>query len=388
MVADPTRQVLVVLATDGDPDVCSSDVAGVAAVAADGVSGQPQVLTAVIGIENADAAALAAMAAAGGAGAPIPIGSGTGAAQQFVNALRNIRDQAVSCRYAVPPTLGASPVETDLAVSTLAGPGAEPTPIRLVAGLSACAAGGFYVDDPMAPTTVILCPATCQTAHAAGGSTVTVSAGCGAGSPPPGMPLPGDGGICNGAVDFQCVPQCGSTVPAVEPVCAGGNWVCATGLVSVEGCTVCPPVPHGCCKADGSLADGSCIDGAWQCPPGAQLFGTGTCKPPTGCAATLPCALSAFCKVPDASCGTGSLTGSCQPIPTSCPPGGPPVCGCDGLEVHASALRGLARRGVDRIGQRIPAPPPPTRSPAGRSSARSRARSAARSRARPPSTLA
>ena len=72
MIGDPTREVLVVLATDGDPDVCSSDVPDVAAVAADGLSTHPQVLTAVIGIENADATALAVMAAAGGGRAADP----------------------------------------------------------------------------------------------------------------------------------------------------------------------------------------------------------------------------------------------------------------------------------------------------------------------------
>jgi hypothetical protein len=345
MIADPTREVLVVLATDGDPDDCSSDVQGVAAVAAAGVSGQPQVLTAVIGIENADTTALDTMASAGGLGAPIPVGSGTGAAQQFVDALRTLRDNAVSCRYAVPPTPGASPVQTDIAVSTTTAPGAKPAEIKLVAGLPGCAAGGFYVDDPEAPAAVTLCPDTCQAVHEASGSTVEVSAGCGAGSPPPGTPVAGDGGTCDSTVDFQCVPECGSTVPAVEPECIASNWVCGAGLVSTATCSECLPVPHGCCKADGSIADGSCIDGTWQCPPGAQLFGTGTCKPPAACAATLPCALTDYCKVPDASCGKGSLAGSCQTIPASCSGGGPPVCGCDG-QTHASACA-ASLAGVD-----------------------------------------
>jgi hypothetical protein len=58
LLADPTRQMVVVLATDGDPDSCDSNAANVSAEAAAAAAADPQVLTAVIGIEHGNAAAL------------------------------------------------------------------------------------------------------------------------------------------------------------------------------------------------------------------------------------------------------------------------------------------------------------------------------------------
>ncbi len=343
---DPTRQVIVVLATDGEPADCMATVVDTAAAAADGLSGDPQVLTAVIGIQNAETSALDAIAAAGGAGAPIPIGSGPNAAQQFVNALRSIRDSEESCRFVIPPTPGATPTPTDIALSYVSTPGAAAQALPLLAGVASCSSeGGFYVDSTTAPTAVTLCPGNCATAHMSGGSTIAVSAGCGEGSPPPGTPLPDGGSDCGSAVDFACVTTCTQSGPAVVPLCVGTAWVCGPGLISTNTCTDCQAVPHGCCKSDGTLAEASCINGAWECPPGADLFGTANCKPPAVCAATLPCPLTQFCQVPDASCGTGTIAGSCQPLPTACPSGGTPACGCDG-QVYPSTCAADAA-GVD-----------------------------------------
>jgi Mg-chelatase subunit ChlD len=345
LIGDPTRQVIVVLATDGEPDDCSSTVSAVAEAAADGLSGQPQVLTAVIGIQNAEASALAEIAASGGAGAPIPIGSGPSAAQQFVDALRSIRDSQESCRFVIPPTPGATPAPTDVQVSYLSAPGAAAKALPLLAGASSCSSeGGFYVDDPTQPTAVTLCPGNCALAHMSGGSTISVTAGCGEGSPPPGMSPPG-GPDCGSSVDFTCVTACAATGPAVVPVCVGTEWACAPGLISTTMCYTCAAVPHGCCKSDGTLAEASCINGAWECPPGGQLFGTADCKPPAVCAATLPCPLTQYCEVPDASCGLGSVAGTCKDLPVTCPGGGPPACGCDG-QVYANGCA-AASAGVD-----------------------------------------
>jgi hypothetical protein len=346
LLAEPTRQVIVVLATDGEPDECASTVDNVAATAADGLGGTPQVLTAVIGIQNAQTDALAEIAASGGAGAPIPIGSGPDAAQEFVNALRSIRDGEQSCRFVIPPTPGVTPKSTDIAVSYRSAPGAGPMALPLLAGGASCSAeGGFYLDDELHPTAAILCPGNCATAHTSGGSTITVTAGCGEGSPPPGGPPPDGGMDCGSAVDFACVTACDDPASAVVPLCVGTQWACAAGLISTTTCTDCNAVPHGCCKGDGTFDQASCINGAWTCPPGGDLFGTATCEPPAVCAATLPCALTQYCQVPDASCGQGTVLGSCQALPVSCPSGGPPACGCD-AQVYPSACAAAAA-GID-----------------------------------------
>jgi hypothetical protein len=353
LMATPTRDVIVVLATDGDPDTCDSTANNVAAAAAEGLSTSPQVLTAVIGIEHGNANALAQIAAAGGAGMPIPVGSGPTAAQQFVDALRTIRDNEEGCRFAIPAPTGATVEPSDVGIVYTA-PGTPPTLLARVTDMSACSMhGGFFVDDPNQPKSAILCPGTCQVAHMSPGSTVAVSAGCGAGSPPPGMMT--DGGLdCGGAIEFDCLPQCGSKDPPVAPICVNGNWACPPGTVSTDECTSCQPVPHGCCLGNGMIGTASCLNGAWTCPPGGQLFGAGTCQPPAACAASLPCPLNQFCQVPDGTCGVDSTSGTCKPLPTNCPPGGPPACACGGQVFPNSCAAAAA--GLDVSAGGCPAP--------------------------------
>lgn len=61
---------------------------------------------------------------------------------------------------------------------------------------------------------------------------------------------------------------------------------------------------------------------------------------PGSCGGTAPpCAADEYCAYPNDNCGYLS-TGRCQPRPTSCEPGGPPVCAC-GFEIYPSACEAL-----------------------------------------------
>jgi hypothetical protein len=355
-LADPKSRVFVALATDGAPNTCSSSTSAVVEAAKSGAQNDPQVLTFVISIETGYLADLGQIAQAGGTGAPIVITADASSAQQFVNALKRIRDADQSCRFAVPATPGSVPASTDLGVSLASKQGSSRV-AHLVASLAACPSQGdaFYVESAEKqgdPGVVVLCPATCATTHAVGDERVTVTAGCGDGSNP--TPPQRDAGVCGGSVDFSCVTVCGSP-DSIAPICVDDLWVCPPGTVTTTSCASCPPIPHGCCKPDGSLAVASCVNGAWTCPPGGTIFGEGNCKPPTVCAPSLPCALGERCVDPSSSCGQSSVAGACAPIPSSCNDPPQPVCGCDG-GVYASACA-AALAGVD-IGVERCKPPP------------------------------
>ena len=326
-LAEPTLAVVIALVTDGAPNACESTTENVASIARHGADVEPQILTYVISLKTGYLQALGQIAAAGGTGAPIVVDD-SGTAQQLVDALGSLREDFQTCRYAVPPVAGVQPLPTDISVEVSTG--GEPAALPRVAGEASCAGGGFWLDDPVVPTQARLCPASCAAVHqAAAEAEVVVRTGCGKGSSPTDAGV-ADGGSCGGAVPFSCLPACGEP-SAGYPDCVGGLWICPAGTVASSSCSQCDPVPHGCCGAGGSLAAASCIDGIWVCPPGTVIFGSPGCSPPEICAATLPCPSGDFCEVADFSCGSDDLLGQCQTKPSSCSPGGPAVCGCNGV---------------------------------------------------------
>ncbi|HSO35083.1 MAG TPA: vWA domain-containing protein, partial [Labilithrix sp.] len=334
-LADPSRDIAVVLVTDGAPDACQSSTRTVVDVATEAAAAEPRVSTFVVGLANGYVEDMNRIAAAGGTGEAILISADPTTAQRLVTTLKDVRDTQRLCRYAVPSVGAAQPTANDLSVAMRLEPEAPRTGIPIVASPAACSGSGFFVDDPAKPKTVVLCPQSCAAVHASTRSRVELVVGCGEGAPDGGA-IDLDAGPCHN-LDFFCTPACGSgqTVP---PVCTSGLWTCPSGAVPEDSCRRCPATPHGCCKQDGTLATASCVSGAWVCPPGAALFGTGTCTPPAVCAALLPCAPGQYCKVPDASCGGATIPGACAPVPTSCPGETAPVCGCDGA-VYGSACQ-------------------------------------------------
>lgn len=344
ILADPTREVVIALLTDGAPDDCESTSANVAEAAANGATTEPRVLTFVIGLANGYVEQMNRIAAAGGTGSAILINDDPTTAQQLVKTLKALRDTQRFCRYAIPSPGDAKLSPYDLSVKYKPTSDGALVDLPLLVGQPACGSGdGFYVDDPAKPTVVALCPSTCSAVHAIRTSTVNVTAGCGLGAPDGGVFDGGDGGFCSGIVQFDCVTSCGSH-DSRAPVCVGREWACPPGTVSSDSCNTCPPVPHGCCKGDGTIAQASCVNGAWQCPPGSNIFGTAGCTPPAVCAPLLPCGPGQYCKTPDALCGTSNVAGACAPIPSACAPGAQ-ACGCDG-QVYASACV-AATSGVD-----------------------------------------
>jgi uncharacterized protein YegL len=167
---DPMHQGVVILVTDGEPAGCGGNVSAVAATAAEGlkpVTDLPSIRTFTVGMAGASFSSLNQIAQAGGSTQSFNVGGGVAAQQALLEALDEIRAGVVACEYslpAVPP--GEGTLDFDKVGLEFQPGGNDPNEtIRKVANLEACGAktGGFYYDDPVRPTKVVLCPATCAT---------------------------------------------------------------------------------------------------------------------------------------------------------------------------------------------------------------------------------
>ena len=160
-VATPDRKTVVVLATDGTPNDCSSTVTSVSQVAASGFANDPRILSFVIGIGNTGN--LDAIAQAGGT-ERAPNIDPANAGPQFVDALNTIRDRARACEYAIPKPSSGSLDLQKVNLRVVGGPPATDYIYR-VTDAAACdtMAGGWYYDRPVNPSRIVLCSASCAT---------------------------------------------------------------------------------------------------------------------------------------------------------------------------------------------------------------------------------
>jgi hypothetical protein len=187
--ANAGHTVVAVLATDGIPDECTpSTVAGVAQIAATGVSGTPSIKTFVIGVFTPNdavsgTAAVNQIAASGGTGQAFVISTTSNVEQQFVSALNAIRGASLPCDYAIPQPDGGTPDFGKLNVQYTSGGGASTT-IPYVATAAGCnpTTGGWYYDvDPAqggVPTKILLCGASCTAIKGDAQGRIDIVLGC------------------------------------------------------------------------------------------------------------------------------------------------------------------------------------------------------------------
>ena len=122
------------------------------------------------------------IAAAGGTGEASMLNTGDPAqtAAAFKTAIEKIRGAAVSCTIPIPPPPDGSFFDRTR-INVLVDLGEGDVRVGKVADPSACDdRGGWHYDDELDPTSVILCPATCEALQAAPGETrrVDVQFGC------------------------------------------------------------------------------------------------------------------------------------------------------------------------------------------------------------------
>jgi hypothetical protein len=175
--SNPGHKVAVVLATDGMPTECSpQDIGSIAQIAAAAYNGTPSVPTFVIGVGGA-LTALNTIAIAGGTGQAFIVDTNAGAGDQFLQALEKIKVAALACEYAIPT--GTEPVDYTKVNVEITPSGGTPTTIPGVGDASKCGTNpGWFYDDPLKPTKIILCPATCDSISGDSAAKISIVLGC------------------------------------------------------------------------------------------------------------------------------------------------------------------------------------------------------------------
>lgn len=176
LLANPDHKVVTILVTDGIPVGCEESTGAIANIAASGLAdGVP---TYTVGLAGSNQNQLTTIATAGG-GQAFFIGSAGDTQAQLLAALQAIRGAQLACEIAIPePTEGT--FNKDLVnVEYTPGGSTQGQTIGKVPSEGACGAnGGWYYDDESNPTTIMFCPATCETVRSDDSGKISVVLGC------------------------------------------------------------------------------------------------------------------------------------------------------------------------------------------------------------------
>jgi hypothetical protein len=208
---NPMTKVFVLLVTDGEPSVALSsinplttcaglvqDLPATVAAAQAGATGMPPIKTFVLGV-GPSLANLNQIAVAGDTGMAYLI-SGGNVAQQVITALNAIRGTIsktvtktvtktvpvpLDCEWVMPAPMGTREQDPEkVNVNFLSG-GAL-TKLGKVGTQADCAnlQNAWYYDDPVKPTKLIACPATCNAIKASTDGKIDILVGCDSIPPP------------------------------------------------------------------------------------------------------------------------------------------------------------------------------------------------------------
>ncbi len=175
--AHPTHKVNVVVATDGDPNACGATTIDQIAAFAKSARNYNGVLTYVIGAEGSIIANLNKIAAAGGTTAAYDI---TNDISEFSAKMAEIRSMALGCEFEIPPPPSGEDLDPDKVNFSYTPKGMGMPKVLLRADdLADCnSKPGWYYNSNLAPTKVVLCPASCITVQADNSAKVSVLFGC------------------------------------------------------------------------------------------------------------------------------------------------------------------------------------------------------------------
>jgi hypothetical protein len=168
----------VVLATDGDPEECDTNLTHIDTIAATGYAATPKIATFVIGV-GTDTSNLNGIAMSGGTTSAFIVDTNSNVNAQFLAAMNAIRNSA-SCQYQIPvPTDGSMPNFNEVNVVFTPSNG-SPMTIPQVPSAAMCPAtgDGWYYNNPAAPTAILLCTSTCGTIQADASGSVNIALGC------------------------------------------------------------------------------------------------------------------------------------------------------------------------------------------------------------------
>jgi hypothetical protein len=173
----PEEQSVVILVTDGEPNGCNDNNTAIAGLAGDAYQ-DDGILTYAIGLEGSREAQMDEIAEAGGTGDGIFIGAGNAEAE-FLEALNNIRGEALDCEFPVPdPEDGELDPNKVNVVLTSNGTDVQ---FDKVDGQGQCgdATSWYYRGSDR----IVLCPAACNVTLADPNAEVGLVFGCTTGQP-------------------------------------------------------------------------------------------------------------------------------------------------------------------------------------------------------------
>lgn len=179
---NPGHSAAVLLVTDGQPQGPAPMCAGsnpedpqvIADLAAAGATYTPSVRTFVIGLPGVDQATANKIAASGGTDAAILVSAGNVKAE-FQNALAKVRGEALPCEFEIPEKVAGGEVDPGF-VNVLFTPGGGEAVI--LPQDPECAGEGWRYDDPVKPTHILFCPASCSVVKKDYDAKVQILLGC------------------------------------------------------------------------------------------------------------------------------------------------------------------------------------------------------------------
>jgi hypothetical protein len=176
--AQPNHKVVVVFASDGDPNSCPAQQNGISVIAdlIKTAFDTTAIETYVIAIAGSSIINLDQLAAAGGTGQAYDV---TGNINQFAQKMAEIRATALACEYIMPEPPASEPFELDkIVVKHIAEDGTQ-TEIPRADGENDCGQmPGWYFDDPVEPKKINLCPTSCDAARLDKQGRIDVFFGC------------------------------------------------------------------------------------------------------------------------------------------------------------------------------------------------------------------
>ncbi|HZF54516.1 MAG TPA: vWA domain-containing protein [Polyangiaceae bacterium] len=168
--ANPLHKVIVVFASDGDPNSCSfepgnppdaDDIPTIAALAKSALN-YNGVQTYVIAIQGSSIGSLNQIAAAGGTMQALDV---TANINLFLDKMKEIQTKALACDFPIPEAPMGETFDKEL-VAVKYTPATNPAAAEEIPradNYGDCGAKvGWYYDNNVTPTKIVLCPASCQ----------------------------------------------------------------------------------------------------------------------------------------------------------------------------------------------------------------------------------
>lgn len=179
----PGTSCAVLLVTDGAPvgpaPLCAGanpeDPAVIASLAATGLQ-QFKVLTFVIGLPGIPKNIADQIAVGGGTDSAIIVGN-VNVQQEFQNALAKARGKALPCEFELPAKVNSGEIDTDY-VNVLYTPSNGGNAMTVPQNADCAGGSGWYYDNPLMPSKILLCPSTCSTVRTDIGAGIDILLGC------------------------------------------------------------------------------------------------------------------------------------------------------------------------------------------------------------------